>query len=85
MNKLEKIYCRIFQGIFHAAKPFIQKVRDLNRTLGIPEKLPGIREEDIAELARVAAIEANPLYPVPVLLSAKEIERFYRDVAEDLQ
>ena len=53
-------------------------VRDMNKKLGIPERLQGIRVEDIPELARYADKEANPLYPVPVLMDAKELERFYR-------
>ena len=34
--------------------------------MNIPETLDGIRNEDIRKLA-VMQIEANPLYPVPVL------------------
>ena len=45
--------------------------------MGIPEKLEGIKEEDIPELARRADKEANPIYPVPVLWNAKELEEFY--------
>ena len=37
-----------------------------------------IREEDISKLAHYADKEANPLYPVPVLMDAKELESFYR-------
>ena len=52
--------------------------------MGIPEKLEGIRREDIPELARHADKEANPLYPVPVLMGAKELEKFYnRIMAEE--
>ncbi|MBQ8003628.1 MAG: iron-containing alcohol dehydrogenase [Oscillospiraceae bacterium] len=65
-----------------AARIFTEKVRTLNRTMGIPEKLSGICEEDIPTLSRSAAKEANPLYPVPVLLSAEELEYFYRTVRE---
>ena len=35
------------------------------------------RKEDIDEMARHAAKEANPLYPVPKLLTRKELESFY--------
>lgn len=64
------------------AEKFIQAIRDLNRRLGIPETLPGIRKEDILQMARHAAKEANPLYPVPVLMSAGELEQFYYKVAD---
>ncbi len=65
-----------------AALEFISAIRTLNRRMGIQESIPGIRKEDIPELARRASREANPLYPVPVLMDAKELEKFYRDVAD---
>ena len=36
-------------------------------------------------LAAFAAQEANPLYPVPRLMDAAELERFYYDVMEEKQ
>ena len=60
-----------------AAKRFIEKIRTLNKSLDIPETLPEIQEKDIEELAIHAEKEANPLYPVPKLMTAKELERFY--------
>ena len=36
-----------------------------------------IREEDIPKLSHYADKEANPLYPVPVLMNAHELEKFY--------
>lgn len=55
----------------------------MNADMGIPEKLPGIQAEDIPQLAAYAAKEANPLYPVPVLMDRKELEQFYYDVMEE--
>lgn len=66
-----------------AAKQLIARIRQMNRDMGIPEKLPGIREEDIPQLAAFADKEANPLYPVPVLMDARELEQFYYDVMEE--
>lgn len=66
-----------------AAKALIARIRQMNRSMGIPEKLPGVQEADIPRLAAFAAKEANPLYPVPVLMDAKELERFYYDVMEE--
>ena len=60
------------------AKKFIAAIRCLGKRTGIPTTLPEIRAEDIPMLARHAAAEANPLYPVPVLMDAKELEKFYR-------
>ena len=51
--------------------------------LDIPRKLPEIRAEDIPSLAKKADHEANPLYPVPKLMNAKELQRFYYDIMED--
>ena len=60
------------------ADRFIAAVRDLNDQLGIPRTIPHIMEADIPTLARYAAKEGNPLYPVPVLWNAKELEEIYR-------
>ena len=66
-----------------AAEKMIEEICRLNKAMGIPEKLKGIKVEDIPELARRADKEANPLYPVPVLWNAKELEKFYYDVMEE--
>ena len=36
-----------------------------------------IKIEDIPSMAKTAAKEANHIYPVPVLKTAKEIEKYY--------
>ena len=64
------------------AEKFIAAIRALNRNMGIPETLTGIRKADIPVMAKHAAKEANPLYPVPVLMNAKELETFYHKVAD---
>ena len=64
------------------ANQFIRAIRELNAAMGIPEKLSGIRKEDIPMMAKYAHHEANPLYPVPVLMDAKELEQFYHMVAD---
>lgn len=61
-----------------AAKTFIQAIRDMKDMFHIVDTIPQIREEDIGKLARYADKEANPLYPVPVLMDAKELEPFFR-------
>lgn len=63
-----------------AAVKFIAAVKELNRRMNIPEKFAGIRDEDIPQMARYAAKEANPLYPVPKLMNARELEIFYHRV-----
>ena len=61
---------------------FIDAVKALNAGMNIPEKLSGIQKGDIPSLAKHAAKEANPLYPVPKLMTKKELEQFYYQVAD---
>lgn len=60
-----------------AANKLINKITELNNSMQIPNKLEGIKDKDIKELAVLADKEANPLYPVPKLMSAKELEEIY--------
>lgn len=66
-----------------ATHALIAKIRKMNADMGIPTKLQGIREGNIPKLAKLASKEANPLYPVPVLLTARELEPFYYNVMEE--
>ena len=58
------------------SKAFIQAIRDLNTYFNIPEKIE-MKDEDIPVLAKRADKEGNPLYPVPKLMNAKELEQIY--------
>ncbi len=60
-----------------AAQAFIDAVIDMKRRFDIPDTISEIKEEDIPKLSHYADKEANPLYPVPVLMNAKELEQFY--------
>ncbi|MCF0242321.1 MAG: iron-containing alcohol dehydrogenase [Treponema sp.] len=64
------------------AKKFIESIKDMKKKIGIGDKLKGIRKEDIPKLSRYADKEGNPLYPVPVLMNAKELEKFYNILME---
>lgn len=64
------------------ARKFIAAIRRMNERMRIPARLSGIRREDIPAMAKHAAKEANPLYPVPVLMDAAALETFYRAVAD---
>lgn len=68
-----------------AATALIARIRQMNADMGIPTKLSGIREADIPHLAAYAEKEANPLYPVPVLMGKEELKVFYYDVMEEAQ
>lgn len=84
-NKLWEMGC--YSDLFNeqtsiedGARLFIEKIEELNKEMGIPTKIEQIREEDIKELAKTAEHEANPLYPVPVLMTAEELEKIYYQI-----
>ena len=54
----------------------------LDNIMNIPTKLSGIVEADIPEMAAHAEREANPLYPVPKLMTKEELKQFYYKVAD---
>lgn len=64
------------------AAAFIRAIRDRNDRMGIGRTLPGILSDDIPKMAKHAAAEANPLYPVPRLMDARELEFLYTLVAQ---
>ncbi len=64
------------------AAKFIEAIKNLNKEMGIPKKIEGIRKEDISIMAKHAEKEANPLYPVPKLMTRKELEKFYCMIAD---
>lgn len=63
-----------------AAEALIRWIEDLNRAFSLPQAFPQIRREDIPQMARRAARECNPLYPVPVLMDARELEKIYEEL-----
>lgn len=60
-----------------ASRMFIDAVKDMKKRFGIGDYIPEIQETDIPELSHYADKEANPLYPVPVLMDASELETLY--------
>lgn len=60
-----------------AARMFIDAVKDMKKRFGIGDYIPEIQETDIPELSHYADKEANPLYPVPVLMDTSELETLY--------
>ena len=53
---------------------FIDRVRELNRGVGIPDKVGSLKAADVPEIARAAMIEAARDYPVPKSMSLGEAE-----------
>lgn len=90
----EKIHKKLYElalycGVAHekdsvqlGARKFIDKIKTLSKNMGIPRTIEGIKREDIPTMAKHADREGNPLYPVPILLNAKELEKFYYMVAD---
>ena len=62
------------------AKKFIDAVRNLNKNMGIPKCITELEKEDIPYLAKQAAKEGNPLYPVPKLMDARSLEEIYHKI-----
>ena len=52
---------------------FIEAIKNLNKRMGILDKISGIIKEDMSAMAYHAEKEANPLYPVPKLKTQKEL------------
>lgn len=65
-----------------AAEAFILFIEAMNRDFDVRAFFPEIREEDIPTMARNAARESNPLYPVPRLMDQKELESVYHELCK---
>ncbi len=65
-----------------AATIFLDKLKQLEKQLSIPTKISQLKQEDIESLAKTADKEANPLYPVPLLMDNKELENIYKQLLE---
>ena len=62
------------------AAKFIAAITAMNKAMEIPATVPELLAEDIPALAKHAAREAHPLYPVPKLMTARELEGIYRKI-----
>lgn len=64
-----------------AAAAFIAWIDETNASMGMPRYVEGVQEIDIPQMALDADAEANPLYPVPVLMDEKELRRMFYVIA----
>ena len=90
----EKIYKKLYELALYSgiaderdtfetgAKKFVAKIKELNEIMEIPKTIKGIEAKDIPVMAKHADKEGNPLYPVPELMDAKALEKFYYAVME---
>jgi alcohol dehydrogenase class IV len=60
------------------AQRFVERVRELNRSVGIPASIVQLKAEDVTEVARAAMIEAHRDYPVPKNMTFREAEALLR-------
>ena len=65
------------------ASKFIEAVERLNEKMNIPTALTGIDPEDVPSLSAHAEHEANPLYPVPKLMTKHELAKIYHKIIRD--
>ena len=65
------------------ASKFIEAVERLNGKMNIPTALTGIAPEDVPSLSAHAEHEANPLYPVPKLMTKHELAKIYHKIIRD--
>lgn len=79
LARLAEIVGICAEGDDDAAKAtkFIEKIKEMNAAMLIPSVIDGIDPKDVPEMAKRAAAEGNPLYPVPRLLGADELEKIY--------
>ena len=87
-QKLKEIavYCNIarpYDSAQTASSKLINKILEMNEFMQIPKRFDFIKEEDIPTLANHASAEGNPLYPVPKLMNAKELEKIYYIISNE--
>lgn len=64
------------------AQKFIDAIKELNEQMEIPNKINGIKDEDIPLMVQRAHKEANPLYPVPRILNKQDLTKLYYMIKE---
>ncbi len=62
------------------ALAFITAIENLNKTLNIQNTIEQIQESDIPALAKTAAKEGNPEYPVPRIMFQDEFESLFEQI-----
>ncbi|WP_082234502.1 iron-containing alcohol dehydrogenase [Halobacillus massiliensis] len=64
------------------AVKFIDAIEKMNEDMNIPKKIPEIEERDIPLMASRAFHEANPLYPVPKILTKEDLRMLYQMIKQ---
>lgn len=61
---------------------FICAIKKFNEKMNIPKKISGIIDNDIPLMVERAYKESNPLYPVPMIFSKKDLQNIYQIIKE---
>ncbi len=79
---MKQIYYALgYQDIQKSYREFIIKeIEVLNARVGIPKKLKNIKDEDLERMVKAALKEAHPMYPVPRILTKKELLDIYKEI-----
>ena len=64
------------------ANKFINAIKNLNKSMNIPDKINDIDEKAIPIMADRAFKEANPLYPVPRIMTRADFINIYYKIKE---
>ena len=64
------------------ARDFIEAVKKLRDDIHLQTKLPAMSDLEIEELCERSLAEANPVYPVPVLMDMDDARAFVKRVSE---
>ena len=86
-SKIDKKLARLAE-LTHISNPelsvhdnalaFIEAIKAMNKAMEIPSSFTGIiQDQDIDIMIKRAMSEANPLYPVPVIMDDKAFKRIY--------
>ena len=71
--------CEIDAKKSEKANKFIAWIREMNKSMDIPEKFDiEYKEDDVKEMIEHAFKEGNPLYPVPKEFNRAQFEKIYR-------
>lgn len=64
------------------SKKFIEAIKKLNEDMSIPKTVSCILDKDIPVMVNRTLKEANPLYPVPKILSKEDMVQLYQMIKE---
>lgn len=74
--------CQPSDTVEQKANKFIEAIKNLNKSMNIPQEISGIIESDIPLMVERAFKEANPFYPVPKILLRKDLFNIFNMIKE---